>query len=594
MRAALGAPGLVAVEGIVVGRSWPSRSSSPSDHLDALVPAGVAHRVPRLVVDRRRARSPGGAGRDNRFGVLMTARRVRLVPAAPDRRGRQLAVHDRRLLVSSLYLAVFVHMVLAFPGGRPRDDRRLRDRHGRLRSLRGLGPRSDSSCIGGDIHERPARGPGSANVLRLSTTRARGRLRRGLAGPGRGRPGRAAVVTARAQAARRAADAAAAARADGSYCGRWHVFGLVALAEAAGWPGRRSADVAYSSRPLAALRRAALRRSSLGLVRSRATAAPARWAELHASASTPARPAGAAARRAGSPRSATAPLRSCTGAPTRRGVGRRTPATRTAARPGSGRAVTPRSERDGERHRRDRPRRARSCDEPRAGARRSRAAAALALENERLEAELRARAGRAARLARRGSSRPATPSAGGSSATCTTAPSSGSSRSRSDAGWRSGWPHEAGPGDAGCSSRRARSSRARAGRAARARPRHPPGGPAPTSGLAAGARGARRAARRCRWTLGGRRASGLPAAGRGGRLLRRGRGADQRGQVRAGAAQAQRPRRARRRRRRGRGRRRRRRRRRSGARLGPARARRPRRGARRAPRGSAHPPGAGT
>ena len=58
------------------------------------------------------------------------------------------------------------------------------------------------------------------------------------------------------------------------------------------------------------------------------------------------------------------------------------------------------------------------------------AAAALALENERLEAELRARLEDLQRVARRGSSRPAWPSAGGSSATCTTAPSSASSRCR--------------------------------------------------------------------------------------------------------------------------------------------------------------------
>ena len=57
------------------------------------------------------------------------------------------------------------------------------------------------------------------------------------------------------------------------------------------------------------------------------------------------------------------------------------------------------------------------------------AAAAIALENGRLQAELRARL-EELRARARGSSRPATPSAGGSSATSTTARSSGSSRSR--------------------------------------------------------------------------------------------------------------------------------------------------------------------
>ena len=53
------------------------------------------------------------------------------------------------------------------------------------------------------------------------------------------------------------------------------------------------------------------------------------------------------------------------------------------------------------------------------------AAASMTLENERLDAELRAKIEELRALARAGSWRPATTSAAGSSATCTTARSSG-------------------------------------------------------------------------------------------------------------------------------------------------------------------------
>ena len=102
------------------------------------------------------------------------------------------------------------------------------------------------------------------------------------------------------------------------------------------------------------------------------------------------------------------------------------------------------------------------------------AAAGIALENERLQAELRARRGAARRRARGSSSR--RPSAGGSSATCTTARSSGWSRSRSSSACSS-------RGSATTPTRGALLEQARgeldalARGAARARARHPPGGP---------------------------------------------------------------------------------------------------------------------
>ena len=179
------------------------------------------------------------------------------------------------------------------------------------------------------------------------------------------------------------------------------------------------------------------------------------------------------------------------------------------------------------------------------------------------------------------SSRPATPSAGGSSATCTTAPSSGWSRialqlrmiqrrhpratPRRPSSWRP---------------RRATSSRDSLEELRElARGIHPA---ALDHGLGAGARVAGDAARRCRPRCRATRREHVPRAGRARRLLRGLRGAGQRRQVRRGdggvACALSRTGDGRR----DRDRRRRRRRRRRRARLGPARPGRPRRGARRA------------
>ena len=148
----------------------------------------------------------------------------------------------------------------------------------------------------------------------------------------------------------------------------------------------------------------------------------------------------------------------------------------------------------------------------------------------RLDAELRARWRSCAPRAR-GSSRPATPSAGGSSATCTTARRRGSSalalllglaRTRVDTR-----PEEAAPA-------RPRAGRAEGepGRAARARARHPPRGPH-RRGLEPALRRARRARAGAGHARDRRRASACPAR-RGRRVLRRRRGARERRQVRAG------------------------------------------------------------
>ncbi len=95
-------------------------------------------------------------------------------------------------------------------------------------------------------------------------------------------------------------------------------------------------------------------------------------------------------------------------------------------------------------------------------------------ENERLEAELRARL-EELRARAPGSSRPACRSAGGWSATCTTAPSSGSSRSSLTLRIAQSKIHKAPEQADEMLAARAGGAHARARGAARARPRHPPG-----------------------------------------------------------------------------------------------------------------------
>ena len=192
--------------------------------------------------------------------------------------------------------------------------------------------------------------------------------------------------------------------------------------------------------------------------------------------------------------------------------------------PGDGRAVTE-IERDGE------PVAAivhdPALDDDRELVRTAGSAAALALENERLAAELRARLddlqATSARLVP-----PATRRAGAWSATCTTARSSASSRCRSCSTSRAGTRSPT-PARRPCSTTRSQAHRRALG-AARARARHPSRGAHPAR--------ARRRARRARRAgaaagddhRGYRPAA--PAGRRGGGLLRRHGGADQRGQVR--------------------------------------------------------------
>ena len=187
--------------------------------------------------------------------------------------------------------------------------------------------------------------------------------------------------------------------------------------------------------------------------------------------------------------------------------------------------------------------------------RRGRRAARFALENERLQAEPGSSSTRCVPRGP-GSSRPATTSAAGSSATSTTARSSGCSAwaSRSSSPARS----SARGGRRGRAARGGRSGARSARRAARARAGHPPGDPDRAGWPPRSARlpSARRPGHAARLPEAARR------AGRGGRLLPRPGVARERGQVRARLPRLGPRRRARRARaRRGRGRRRRRRRR---------------------------------
>ena len=173
----------------------------------------------------------------------------------------------------------------------------------------------------------------------------------------------------------------------------------------------------------------------------------------------------------------------------------------------------------------------------------------------------------------RWSSRPRR-SAAGSSATCTTAPSSGWSRWRcSSAG--PGRRFDDRPGGRPRAARRgAQRGQAGAGRAARPGPRAAPGGAhRPRSGRGA-VRARRPGADPGAWSRSTRPpAPSRSPVGRGDRLLRGGRGADQRGQARAARPGPRSVRPPARRHAAGRGHRRRRRRRRPGGRHRPARAR---------------------
>ena len=161
---------------------------------------------------------------------------------------------------------------------------------------------------------------------------------------------------------------------------------------------------------------------------------------------------------------------------------------------------------------------------------------ALALENERLEAELRARV---EELQRSRGAAPATsrpPSAAASSATCTTAPSSGSSRCRSSSPGRAQAREPTPTPPSALLDRRARASCATALEELRelARGIHP--AILTDRGLAAALAGARRPRAAVRSTSPPMPPERLPAAGRGRRLLRRRRVADERRQVRPRAA----------------------------------------------------------
>ena len=227
------------------------------------------------------------------------------------------------------------------------------------------------------------------------------------------------------------------------------------------------------------------------------------------------------------------------------------------------RAATP-IDRDGKLRRRDHPRRLAQRAEPDLVRTRSAAAAGARAARTSGSTPSCARASPSCDARAPGWSRPASPSAAASSATCTTAPSSGSSRCRCRSGWRARQvAHRPRAGATSCSRAPPRSftqalaelrELARGIHPAvlvRSRPRRSP-------------RGAHRplaAAGRRRSTC---RSERLPARRRGRRLLRDRRGAHERRQVRRGAARPRSAVAARQRPRGDRGRRRRRRRRRPG------------------------------
>ena len=423
------------------------------------------------------------------------------------------------------FLLVAVHMLLAFPTRAPRHPRRSA---GRRRRLRGVDPSLPLGfmLVTPDLPTARRRTPDNLFAVTDSRDgvgpRRRPRLRRRRSGSS---PPSAAVLVRRWRAA--TAPRAAARSAPVLWTGLALLAALAACSPST--PGASTAPAASSTRPASPRcwpSRALPFAFLAGLLRSRCVArrrgrrarrAPRRArARVRCATRSPTR---SATRRCGSPtgcpsRSATstppaAPSRSPARA-TRRARRRWSSATASASARSSTTAAL--------------------CEEPELVSAVA-AAAALALDNERLDAELRARRRGAAASRAHGSSRPAWPSAGASSATCTTARSSGSSRCRCSSARRARQAHERSRARAGgCSTARATSCAARSRSCASWRA-------ASTRRCSPTVAWARRSRR---WRAGpaaGARSSSTPARAaargrRGGRLLRRRRVADERRQVR--------------------------------------------------------------
>ena len=429
--------------------------------------------------------------------------------------------------VAPLYVAIVVHMVLAFPTGRletlrPARDRDRRRLHGRPRRPPALLPAR------GGTGRRPQGPPDQERLRRSSTCPTSPTCSATRRGHRHRRAGRRPLLLVRkrrsaapAPAPRAGPDAVDEARRSASTARHRRVLEVGGAAR----PGSAGRGAGWRPSPSPSLPFAFL----AGLVRSRYSRAGAVGGLIERLKATEAESLrGRADGRARRPslklvywRPSAGHYVDYDGRPVELPAG-------SAARSPRWSGRAPR--------RRDRPRRVAGRG-ARAGARGG-ASAALALENERLEAELRARLEELqtsrARLVEVSMS-----SAGAWSGICTTAPSSASSRSRCSSGWPSAV--RGSPTAAGASSTPLATSSRGARGAPRARARHPSGRPD---------RPRARAARWRRWPG----ASPLPVSldqmpasdsrrRRGGRLLRRRGGADQRRQVR-GRSTRQRARRA--------------------------------------------------
>ena len=477
--------------------------------------------------------SPGGAGPHNRVGRAHDRRRLRrLPPGADSRPNASLLFTIGARVRRRVYLVVAVHMAARVPDRPARTTRararphrrRLRRRDRRRRCCISLFSRdvrlrrrvdhpdnafliTDSADGGRDVVDVVA------GAHRRSALIARDRRRSSSAAGARRRPARppalAPVLFTGAVAARRSS----------------RVLARLSTSSAGGDDAEDGVDLAmllaFAALPFAFL---------AGLLRSRAWRAGA-VTELVESARRGAR-ARRAARRAAPRRSATRRCSSPTGCPSARPLRRRRRAAASSCPPTDdpARAATE-VERDGRRvgalvH--DRA----LCEEPEL-VRDGRGAAALALDNERLDAELRARVEELQRLA---------PAAARGRAGRAPAPRARPARRRAAAARRAlaaARPRPRAARRATRTARQASCSTARATRRAR-RSRTCASSPAastrPCSPTAASARRSRRwpTARRCRSRSPRVPEERLPGAGRGRRLLRRRRVADERRQVRAG------------------------------------------------------------
>ena len=409
--------GLVAVEGIVVGLVALAIVLS-SDHVEGKAATAVAGAVPRVVVDRRRPlRVVAEAGQPLRRAD--DRRRLRLLPDRPGQLGLAAAVHDRRALLEPLPGRLRSHAA-RLPGRADRVAAAAPCARGRLRAC---APRADPHA---HCSPTPTTSAASAPSRRPVSPTPRPSSASSTCCPRRSRSCWSA--TSSTSLVKRWQDATQpqrSAMAPVLWSGICLLFAARRLAHVDGSRRARGRLDAMTLLALVLFALDALRRSCSGSC-ARASCGPARSRSCCTGSAT--RPTTAAGCATCSPRrSAIARSRSSTGSKTSAagstppGAPPRCPPKTTP--PARSRAWSARAAPS-----------ARSCTTARCARSRSSSARSRPRPASRSRTSACrpscARGSRSCAPPARGSSRREPRSAAGSSATCTTAPSSGSSRSR--------------------------------------------------------------------------------------------------------------------------------------------------------------------